>query len=149
MLNNKVTSSIWFSAHGGSLAALLEYYQQLFGTNFTATPIISLGDNTPSGNTEMCSIQLFEQNYSLMCTEKEHNSLNDSFSIILSCENQEEIDKYWNYFTKNGQESQCGWCIDKYGLRWQIIPHNLGELISKTNGWQVMMQQKKIIIAEY
>lgn len=46
-------------------------------------------------------------------------------------------------------EVQCGWCNDKFGLRWQIIPTNLGELMQKPNAWEVMMKQKKIVIAEY
>jgi predicted 3-demethylubiquinone-9 3-methyltransferase (glyoxalase superfamily) len=61
----------------------------------------------------------------------------------------QEIDKFWNYFTKEGKESQCGWCIDKYGLRWQVIPNNLREFMARPNAWEVMMKQKKIVIAEY
>jgi predicted 3-demethylubiquinone-9 3-methyltransferase (glyoxalase superfamily) len=69
--------------------------------------------------------------------------------LIVNCNNQEQIDKFWNYFTLDGEESQCGWCIDKYGLRWQVLPENLGKLMSKPNSWQVMMSQKKIVIDEY
>jgi predicted 3-demethylubiquinone-9 3-methyltransferase (glyoxalase superfamily) len=65
------------------------------------------------------------------------------------CENQEEIDCFWNYFTEEGQESMCGWCIDKFGLRWQIIPANMSELMSKSNAGRIMMKQRKIVIAEY
>jgi predicted 3-demethylubiquinone-9 3-methyltransferase (glyoxalase superfamily) len=43
----------------------------------------------------------------------------------------------------------CGWCIDKYGLRWQIIPNNIGELMSKPNAGKIMSKQTKIIIEEY
>jgi predicted 3-demethylubiquinone-9 3-methyltransferase (glyoxalase superfamily) len=68
---------------------------------------------------------------------------------MLNCNDQVEIDKHWNYFTKEGKESQCGWCMDKFGLRWQIIPKNMGDLMSKPNAGQVMMKQTKIIIAEY
>jgi predicted 3-demethylubiquinone-9 3-methyltransferase (glyoxalase superfamily) len=44
---------------------------------------------------------------------------------------------------------QCGWCIDKFGLRWQVLPQNLPELMSRPNAFETMMKQKKIIIAEY
>ena len=84
-----------------------------------------------------------------MTTANEHHSLNDSFSIVVSCKNQIEIDKLWNYFTEEGEESQCGWCSDKFGLRLQIIPENFGELMSLPNSWEIMMNQKKIIIEEY
>jgi predicted 3-demethylubiquinone-9 3-methyltransferase (glyoxalase superfamily) len=104
---------------------------------------------TPSGYSEMSEVKIFGQKYSLMNTQEEHNKMNDSFALMINCADQAEIDKYWDYFTKEGQESQCGWCIDKYGLRWQIIPANFGELMQKPNAWKVMMGQKKIIIEEY
>jgi len=68
---------------------------------------------------------------------------------MIHCEDQTEIDKFWNYFTTEGKESMCGWCIDKFGLRWQVSPRKLGELMSKPNTGQVMMKQTKIIINEY
>lgn len=105
--------------------------------------------NTPSGNAEMCFVSLYGQSYSLMATANEHHPLNDSMALMLSCEGQEGVDRFWNYFTKEGKESQCGWCIDKYGLRWQVLPSNFGELMSKPNAWNVMMSQTKIVIGEY
>lgn len=148
MQSNKIMNAIWFSANNGNLSILLEYYKNAFNQDFKAGSIISLG-NTPSGNSEMCNVEILGLKYLLMCTEKEHHQLNDSFSIILNCDDQHEIDMFWDYFTKEGKESQCGWCVDKYGLRWQIIPKNFDILMRKPNAWQVMMGQKKIIIDEY
>jgi predicted 3-demethylubiquinone-9 3-methyltransferase (glyoxalase superfamily) len=84
-----------------------------------------------------------------MNTAKEHHPLNDAMSLILNCEDQNEIDKYWDYFTREGEESQCGWCIDKYGLRWQVLPENWKELMNQPNAAEIMMNQTKIIIADY
>ena len=84
-----------------------------------------------------------------MCTEKQHHPFNDAFSLIVNCDDQNEIDKYWNYFTREGKEVQCGWCTDKYELRWQVIPKSMGQLMSRPNAFNVMMRQKKIIIQEY
>ena len=84
-----------------------------------------------------------------MSTAIEHHPLNDAVSFMINCEDQNEIDIYWNYFTREGKESQCGWCIDKYGLRWQVLPKNLDELMSKPNSFKIMMNQKKIVIEEY
>ncbi len=148
MVNNKITPNIWFKTPDGTISMILEYYKEIFDKNFIQSHIIPLGE-TPSGNTEMCEVQIFAQKYILMSTEKEHHQLNDSVSFIINCVDQNEIDKYWNYFTLHGKESQCGWCIDKYGLRWQILPNNLGELMSKPNASEVLMLQKKIIIKEY
>ena len=104
---------------------------------------------TPSGNTEMCEVNIFGQKYSFMSTEIEHHPFNDAISFTIFCKDQKEIDKFWNYFTRDGKESQCGWCIDKYGFRWQVLPDNFGELMSKPNAWDIMMSQKKIVIEEY
>lgn len=145
---NKITPSLWFSADGGSISKILEYYQTIFSDDFEHGSIMPLGD-TPSGKTEMCNVTLFGRNYAFMCTATPHHPLNDAVSFMIHCEDQAEIDKYWNYFTKEGKESQCGWCNDKYELRWQVIPRNLGELMSRPNAWKVMMGQKKIVIAEY
>jgi predicted 3-demethylubiquinone-9 3-methyltransferase (glyoxalase superfamily) len=56
---------------------------------------------------------------------------NESISLQVFCETQEEIDHYWGQLTKDGgQEGQCGWLKDKYGLSWQIIPAILADLLS-------------------
>lgn len=148
MPSQKLTGALWFSGAGGDISNIINYYQQIFGENVKAGTINDLGE-TPSGKTQMCEVSLFGQSYSVMCTEKEHQPFNDSFALIILCKDQEEIDAYWNYFTREGKESQCGWCQDKFGLRWQIIPENFGALMAKPNAWQVMMKQKKIIINEY
>ena len=147
-MENKIIPSLWFCADGGSISNVIEYYKCIFGSDFTAGQTMPLGQ-TPSGNTELCQVKIFGQNYLLMSTEKEHHPFNDAIAFTINCEDQHEIDKFWDYFTRDGRESQCGWCMDKYGLRWQVLPKNLGELMSKPNSWKVMMSQKKIVIAEY
>jgi predicted 3-demethylubiquinone-9 3-methyltransferase (glyoxalase superfamily) len=56
---------------------------------------------------------------------------NESVSFVIPCEDQREIDYYWEKFTSSGgQESMCGWCKDKFGISWQVVPVILGELMS-------------------
>lgn len=57
-------------------------------------------------------------------------TFNESISFVISCENQDEIDYYWAKLTEGGEESMCGWLKDKYGVSWQVVPENLGELMS-------------------
>lgn len=78
-------------------------------------------------------------------------SFDEGMSIVVNCDSQDEIDKYWNSLTANGgQESQCGWLKDKYGVSWQIVPANIGQLIGNpVNGqkaMQALMKMKKIEI---
>ncbi len=78
--------------------------------------------------------------------------MNEGISFVITCEDQAEIDLYWDQLTKDGgQESQCGWCKDKYGVSWQVIPHNLGELMGDPEKGQrviaAFMKMKKFDIA--
>lgn len=147
-MSNKITPALWFHTPDGKMNHVLDYYKSIFENEFESGHIMPLGE-TPGGYAEMCHIKLFGNTYLLMTTSKEHHPFNDSFAIMINCDDQAEIDKHWNYFIKEGKESMCGWCMDKFGLRWQIIPKNMGELMSKPNAGQVMMKQTKIIIAEY
>ncbi|HBK88998.1 MAG: VOC family protein [Cyclobacteriaceae bacterium] len=147
-MNNKIVPSIWFASPGGKLDVVVTYYQGVFGDQFQPGKVMAFGD-TPSGHTEVCEVQLFGRKYAWMSTATEHQPLNDAISFVINCEDQAEIDRYWNYFTKEGMESQCGWCVDKFGLRWQVLPRNFGQLLGKPNGAAVMMKQRKIVISEY
>ncbi len=69
-------------------------------------------------------------------------TFNEAFSIVVDCQTQEEIDHYWNQLTSDGgQESQCGWLKDKFGVSWQIIPNIIGSLMSDPAKGQRVMQQ--------
>jgi len=148
MNRNKIAPSLWFSANGSTLSDVLDYYKKIFSHNFLHQPIVTL-NNTPGGKAEISEATLFSQPYLLMCTGQPHEPFNDAVSFVINCEDQNEIDKYWNAITKEGRESQCGWCTDKFGLRWQVVPHNMKELMSRPGAFDVMLKQRKIIIAEY
>ena len=77
----------------------------------------------------------------------------EAFSFQVSTEDQEETDRYWNAIVDNGgEESQCGWCKDRWGISWQITPRALGEALSaggeeSKRAFQAMMTMRKIDIA--
>jgi predicted 3-demethylubiquinone-9 3-methyltransferase (glyoxalase superfamily) len=68
------------------------------------------------------------------------------------CTDQDEVDRFWSQLTDGGEESQCGWLKDRYGLSWQIVPDRLGELLSDPDparaqaAMQAMLQMSKIDI---
>jgi predicted 3-demethylubiquinone-9 3-methyltransferase (glyoxalase superfamily) len=78
----------------------------------------------------------------------------EAFSFQITTEDQEETDRYWNAIVGNGgQESQCGWCRDRWGVSWQITPRTLLEAMSAggaeaKRAFDVMMTMKKIDVAE-
>ena len=76
-------------------------------------------------------------------------TFNESVSFSVPCKDQKEIDYYWEKLSSVKESEQCGWLKDKYGLSWQIVPENVEELMKNPGAFEVMMQQKKIILAEY
>jgi predicted 3-demethylubiquinone-9 3-methyltransferase (glyoxalase superfamily) len=74
---------------------------------------------------------------------------NESVSFVVRCDSQAEIDEYWTKLSSDGgQEGQCGWLKDKFGLSWQIVPARIPELVRSPKAIKAMMGMKKLIIAE-
>jgi predicted 3-demethylubiquinone-9 3-methyltransferase (glyoxalase superfamily) len=79
----------------------------------------------------------------------------EGFSLMVTCKDQAEVDKYWNAFTANGgEEGPCGWCKDRFGLSWQIVPEVLTEMLGDSQhgdsqaALAAMLKMKKLDIAE-
>jgi predicted 3-demethylubiquinone-9 3-methyltransferase (glyoxalase superfamily) len=73
---------------------------------------------------------------------------NESISMYVSCQDQEEIDYFWEKLSAVPASEQCGWLKDKFGLSWQIIPKNMGELMKTKGQMDLMLKMKKIVIAD-
>lgn len=73
---------------------------------------------------------------------------NEAISLMVECDDQKEIDYYWEKLSHVPESEQCGWVKDKFGLSWQIVPYNMGELIKTDAQMQCMMKMKKIVIKE-
>ncbi len=76
-------------------------------------------------------------------------TLNEAVSFMIPCKDQAEIDYYWDKLSAVPEAEQCGWCKDKFGLSWQVVPANFGETIKIPGNYEIMMNQHKIVIAEY
>ncbi|MFN7944293.1 MAG: VOC family protein [Blastocatellia bacterium] len=81
-------------------------------------------------------------------------SFSEGFSLFVDCEDQEEVDEYWNKLVNAGATpSQCGWITDQFGVTWQIVPRRFMELISDKNPekvqavMEVMMKMVKLDVA--
>lgn len=79
-------------------------------------------------------------------------AFNESVSFVISCETQEEIDKYWGALTEGGEESMCGWLKDAYGISWQVVPSVLPVLMNDPERSkrviQAMLKMRKFNINE-
>jgi predicted 3-demethylubiquinone-9 3-methyltransferase (glyoxalase superfamily) len=73
---------------------------------------------------------------------------NEAVSFMVSCKDQEEIDYFWEKLSAVPESEQCGWCKDKFGLSWQVIPANMDELVEPPKALEAMLKMHKINIKE-
>lgn len=76
-------------------------------------------------------------------------SFTEAVSFMISCKDQAEVDYYWEKLSAVPESEQCGWCKDKFGLSWQVVPTNFDEVLKIPGNYEIMMEQHKIVIAEY
>ncbi|MDN5587907.1 MAG: VOC family protein [Brevibacterium sp.] len=75
-------------------------------------------------------------------------TFNEAISLTVECADQAEIDHYWSSLSAVPDSEQCGWLEDKYGISWQIVPANLGELMTGDAQVRALMGMKKIVIEQ-
>ncbi len=150
---SKITPFLWYDTQAEEAAKL---YTSLFPnskitstTHYPAEGAKAAG--MPEGSVMTVSFELDGLKFTAMNAGPVFK-FNESVSFVVNCSSQEEVDKYWNALTADGgQESQCGWLKDKFGLSWQITPTRLIELVSKggdvgRRAMAAMLQMKKIDI---
>ncbi len=76
-------------------------------------------------------------------------TFNESVSFSIACEDQAEIDYYWDKLSSVPESEQCGWCKDRFGLSWQVVPKDIESLMQKPQAFAHMMRMKKIVIADF
>ncbi|MBZ0272628.1 VOC family protein [bacterium] len=126
--NAKIFTCLWY-AHEAEEAA--NFYCSLFPDSrvdsVTALPADS--PSGPAGSVTIVNFTLFGRPFQAF-TAGPHHEFNDAISITVMCDDQAEVDKYWTAFLENGGKAQaCGWLIDRFGLRWQIVPTALDRLM--------------------
>jgi predicted 3-demethylubiquinone-9 3-methyltransferase (glyoxalase superfamily) len=120
----KITPFLWFDKN---LKEITDFYISVFPeAKLTSNGALS---DTPSGNVEMATLEIFGQELSLM-TAGPMFKFTEAISFVVRCENQEEIDYYWSKLSAVPKAEQCGWLKDKYGLSWQIVPAVMDKMMS-------------------
>jgi predicted 3-demethylubiquinone-9 3-methyltransferase (glyoxalase superfamily) len=74
---------------------------------------------------------------------------NEAVSFVIVCVDQDEINYYWERLSSVPEAEQCGWCKDRFGLSWQVVPENVGELLKRPGAYANMMRMKKLIIDQF
>lgn len=148
----KVTPFLWFDTESEPAA---ELYTSVF-PNSRILEVTRYGSAGPreEGLAMTVSFELEGQRVVALNGGSDFK-LNEAFSLSIDCEDQDEVDYYWDRLTADGgQESQCGWCKDKFGLSWQVVPQRLYDLLSHpdpacaTAATQAMLGMHKIVIAD-
>ncbi|WP_186419415.1 VOC family protein [Bosea sp. CS1GBMeth4] len=123
----KVTQNLWFEK---DMEAAIGLYTSLIPDSAlewtSALPAES--PSGPAGSVRIASFTIGGQRYQAFEAARS-DAFNHTFSIVVECETQAEIDRLWDALGEGGRFEQCGWLKDRWGLSWQITPKRLGELI--------------------
>jgi len=149
-----ITPNLWFD---GNAKEAVDFYVSVFPDS----KIISTMNYPNSAEEGLADFQLdmagkvltveyeLSGNHFMAINAGPEFKFNESVSFMVPCKDQEEIDFYWEKLSGVPASEQCGWCKDKYGLSWQIVPENMEELMNSPRAFAKLMDMKKIVIADF
>ena len=148
----KITPFLWYSKEAEEAAA---FYASLFPDSrvLRVVTMQSESPSGPAGSVKIVEFTLFGQPFQAISAGP-LDPFNHAVSFVVNCDDQAEIDKYWNALLDNGGTAeQCGWLRDRYGVSWQILPKVLAEMMNEPDRAKAkrvtdaMLQMVKIDIA--
>lgn len=151
----KITPFLWFNDNAEEAA---KFYASIF-KNSQIGAISRYSDagakaaGRPKGSAMTVTFTLEGQEF-LALNGGPYFQFTEAISFVVSCENQQEVDFFWDKLSAGGQPSQCGWLKDRYGVSWQIVPSALAKLMSDPNPektgrvMQALLHMKKIDIQQ-
>jgi predicted 3-demethylubiquinone-9 3-methyltransferase (glyoxalase superfamily) len=153
MIKQKITPNIWIETTDAK--AVADYYLSIFKDGKLKEHHKYKNPPEAGGSDfEIALIEIADMELSILAAGP-FFKFNESVSFVINCKDQAEVDYYWNALTANGgQESFCGWCKDKYGLSWQVVPVEYFDLINSNDPIvrekviKNTLKQKKLILAE-
>ncbi|HUR98445.1 MAG TPA: VOC family protein [Pyrinomonadaceae bacterium] len=153
-MKQKITPFLWFDNNAEEAVA---FYTSVFkesnvGAESNYNEASSEVSGQPKGSVMVLDFEIAGQKF-IALNGGPHFKFTEAVSFVVDCRDQEEIDYYWSRLTADGgQESQCGWLKDKFGLSWQIVPSALTQLVGGTDrerarrATEAMMKMKKLDI---
>jgi len=126
---SKIFTHLWYAKEAEEAA---KFYASIFPESRVdrVTPLLSESPSGPPGSVKVVDFTLFGQRFQAISAGP-HHEFNDAISMVVLCDDQAELDRYWNALLEGGGKPQaCGWLIDKFGLRWQIVPAMMDELMA-------------------
>lgn len=148
MRTPKITTHLWYDKEAKAAA---EYYVSVFPESKINSAQTIKG--TPSGDSDIVSFNI-SGNPFMAISAGPLFKFTEAVSFIVNCDTQEEIDYYWEKLSADPKAEQCGWCKDKFGLSWQIVPTMMNELMGQKDPavaarvTQAFLKMKKFDIAK-
>jgi predicted 3-demethylubiquinone-9 3-methyltransferase (glyoxalase superfamily) len=146
-----ITPNLWFDDRAEEAA---RFYTAVFkNSRINAVARYGSAGPLPAGTVMMVEFELDGQQFTALNGGPAHFKFNEALSLIVNCASQDEVDHYWQWLSEGGEEGDCGWLKDRYGVSWQIIPTAMNEMISDPDpdrsqrAMQAMLHMKKIDIA--
>ena len=123
----RITPNLWFDTEGEEAA---EFYVSVF-PNSKITNVTYYGEAGPgtAGTVLTVDFVLDGQEYTAINGGPQF-TFDEAISLSINCADQDEVDYYWDKLTEGGEESQCGWLKDKFGLSWQVVPAGMAEMLN-------------------
>jgi predicted 3-demethylubiquinone-9 3-methyltransferase (glyoxalase superfamily) len=125
----RIYTHLWYAKEAEEAA---RFYASIFPDSRVdrVTPLLSESPSGPPGSVKVVDFTLLGQRFQAISAGP-HHEFNDAISMVVSCADQAELDRYWHALLEGGGKPQaCGWLIDRFGLRWQIVPAVLDEMMS-------------------
>ena len=146
-----ITPNLWFDTEGEEAA---NHYVSIF-PNSSVDKVTRYGEAGPREAGMVLTVEFTLDGTAFTAINGGSEfTFDEAVSFLIPCKDQDEVDYYWYRLLEGGQESQCGWLKDKYGLSWQVVPTVLDELISDPDqakaqrAMQAMLGMVKLDIAE-
>ena len=144
-----ITPFLWFDANA---EGAMNFYTSIF-KNSEIISVSRYGEGSPGqpGTVMTATFRLNGQTF-MALNGGPYFKFTEAISFFVNCETQEEVDELWEKLSEGGEEGQCGWLKDKFGLSWQIVPTALGELMGDPDPekskrvTEAMLQMHKIDI---
>jgi predicted 3-demethylubiquinone-9 3-methyltransferase (glyoxalase superfamily) len=153
-MQQKIVPNLWFN---GNAKEAVDYYVSIFPdsiinseTYYPSSTEEGLADFQIdlAGKVLTIEFELNGQQFTAINAGPEF-SFSEAISFAVYCKDQAEIDYYWEKLSSATEAEQCGWCKDRYGLSWQIVPKDMEELMQKPNAFAKLMEMHKIVISEF
>jgi predicted 3-demethylubiquinone-9 3-methyltransferase (glyoxalase superfamily) len=153
-MSKAITPNLWFD---GNAKEAVDYYVSVFPdskitrtVNYPQTKEEGLADFQLDMAGKILTIEFeLRGNRFLAINADSTFKFTEAVSFAVDCEDQKEIDYYWEKLSAVPESEQCGWCKDKFGLSWQIVPKNMDELMERPEAFAKMMEMKKLVIADF